>query len=177
MTKGNLKGGKKYKKNKKGSFESHDKQMVYKEKAGEEYALVTNLVGNGNVRIKLPTGSEMNARIPGSFKKKKKFINKGDILLIAVREYEESKSDVIYKYSDGQSRTLQKNNLLPPSFLAFSSIHTSDDIVDKDVVFENEEQENVKTGKPLPMDRSKRMGELDNSIPNEVDSSFNLDEI
>jgi translation initiation factor 1A len=177
MPKSNLKGGKKHKKNKKAGFESHDKNMVYKENKGEEYALVTDLVGNGNVRIKLPNGSIMISRIPGSFKKKKKFINKGNILLIAIREYEEAKSDIIYKYSDGQARILQKNNLLPPSFLSFSSIHQPDDVIDNDIIFTNDEPDNVKTGKPIPIDRSKRMGELDNTIPNEADYQFSLEEI
>ena len=177
MPKSNTKGGKKHKKTKNGMTDSHEKNMIYKEKEEEEYALVTDLVGNGNVRVKLPNGSTMIARIPGSFKKKKKFINKGNILLIAIREYEEAKSDIIYKYSDGQSRTLQKNKLLPASFLAFSTIHQADEVVDNDVIFTNDDTENVKTGKPMPIDRSKRMGELNDSIPNEADYKFNLEEI
>ena len=180
MPKKNIKGGKKHKKTKRNPNDNFEKNMIYKENSLEEYALVTDLVGNGNVRIKLPNGSVMIARIPGSFKKKKIFINRGNILLVSIREYEDSKSDIIYRYSDGQSKVLHKNKQLPSSFMNYNVINQNDDNDDTFIEFkdENEDDEDItKTAKPMPIDRSKRMGELSHDIPNEADYAFDLEEI
>lgn len=176
MPKKNIKGGKKHKKTA-NAREYNEKTMVYKENSNEEYALVMDLVGNGNIRVKLSSGNTMISRIPGSFKKKKIFINKGNILLIALREFEQDKSDIIYKYSDGQSKQLQKNDVLPSWFFNFNTIQQiNNDVNENDVIFKDDDEDvEIKTKKPRPIDRSKRMGEI---TCNDNDSyTFDVEEI
>ena len=69
----NKKGGKKFKRGKKCSSEK--KVMVFKEDENEEYAKVTKFLGNGRIYAILKDKTEKLCIIPGSFKKKKKWIS------------------------------------------------------------------------------------------------------
>jgi translation initiation factor 1A len=104
------KGGKKHKKSKKMLPEK--KIMVYKE-ADEEYAKVVKMLGNGRLYALLGDGTEKLCIIPGKMKKKKMWIKPDDIILITIRSYQESKSDVIYLYPPSQVNILKSNNHLP----------------------------------------------------------------
>ena len=137
MPKKNIKGGKKHKKTA-NAREYNEKTMVYKENSNEEYALVMDLVGNGNIRVKLSSGNTMISRIPGSFKKKKNF----------------------YKQRKHFNTIQQINN----------------DVNENDVIFKDDDEDvEIKTKKPRPIDRSKRMGEI---TCNDNDSyTFDVEEI
>ena len=91
----NKKGGKKFKKKKNIQTKNI---MVFKECIEEQYAKVTKMLGNCNIEAKLLDNTTQFCVIPGSMKKKK-WIKVGDIILIAIREYQHSKADVLFVYS------------------------------------------------------------------------------
>jgi bifunctional DNA-binding transcriptional regulator/antitoxin component of YhaV-PrlF toxin-antitoxin module len=51
-------------------------------------------------------------KIPGAFRKKI-YINKGDFVLVSVREYQKDHVDVITKYSHSEALTLMKQGEIP----------------------------------------------------------------
>ena len=97
MTKGNKQGGKKYKTNKK-SFGDNQKSIVIKEEC-QHYALVTDVLGSGRFRCTLDNGSKVLAILSGKMKSRKVWVNKDDIILTSIRDYEIDKVDIIGKYN------------------------------------------------------------------------------
>lgn len=109
----NKKGGKKHKKRAKYQPKI---TMVFKEDSNERYVKVTKMLGSGNLEAKLPDNTIQFCSIPGSMRKKK-WIKLDDILLVAIREYQPSKADILFVYSASQVEILKKDNLIPKSFL------------------------------------------------------------
>lgn len=110
----NLKGGKKFKKGKK---ENNDNKIIFRETSeGEEYGKVIKLLGNGRLYCKLKDGTEQLCIIPGKMKKKKIWVRMDSIVLIAIRDYQPDKGDIIHVYSPSQIEILKKNNELPINF-------------------------------------------------------------
>jgi len=111
--------GKKTQKNNKNSQNSSTVQkrtLIFKEDM-EEYAQVTKMLGDLRILIILPDKSEVMATIPGSFKKKRCFINIGDVLLVSKRLFQQSKYDVCYKYNKDEIRSLVEYLEIPEFFL------------------------------------------------------------
>jgi len=132
MTQKNTKGGKKHKKNKN---HQPDQELVLKED-GQEYGQVLELCGDKRVRVNCFDGYERQARIRGSFKKKKIFIMKDDMVLISTRGLDDEKYDIIKKYNGKEIRMLQKLDEIP------SDLKLNDHFVEEEVmVRENREYE------------------------------------
>ena len=110
------KGGNKHKRKKASTDQNEKLNMVYKED-GEDYAIVDKMVGGGRCQITLPDKSTKLAIIRGKLRRRKTWISNGDLVLVAIRDFQDDKCDVIHKYTPGQLQILRKKNALPIGFL------------------------------------------------------------
>jgi translation initiation factor 1A len=113
------------------SRESVDDMPVREE--GQMYGRVMRMLGNGRLMAACDDGSERMCRIRGSMRKRE-WVRPGDVVLVAQREYQDSKADVVHKYSDaevGRLRSMGEDIVKP---------QIEGDAVDDDVVtFEAQE--------------------------------------
>ena len=109
MGRGNQTGGKKHKRGKKGGYET--KTLRLKEE-GQEYAQITACKGNCRFDVKCFDGKVRIAILCGTMKKRN-FVNVKDIVLISLRDFQDSKCDIIEKYEDAHVHQLKSGNHIP----------------------------------------------------------------
>jgi translation initiation factor 1A len=117
------KGGKNRKKGK-GDVQEVKRELVFKE-PGEEYAIITKLLGSCNVRVECADKEERDAHIRGAFRKKV-WMRVGDLVLVSLRDYQDNKADVIHVYKPDEMRMLKSYQELPENFGASSAVLTDD---------------------------------------------------
>ncbi|KAJ2091805.1 Translation initiation factor 1A [Coemansia sp. RSA 986] len=110
----NIIGGKNRRRGKNDKDESSKRELIFKEE-GQEYAQVVKMLGNGRLEASCFDGVNRLAQIRGSMRKKI-WINQGDIILVSLREYQDSKGDVIQKYNPEEARLLKQYGELPENF-------------------------------------------------------------
>jgi translation initiation factor 1A len=90
---------------------NNSKNLILKEDQ-ETYGQVTNALGNNRLLVKcFHDGKERVCTIRGSMRKKI-WINKNDIVLISLRDFQDDKADIIYKYDEIDVKKLKKLNEL-----------------------------------------------------------------
>lgn len=82
-----------------------DKKLITKEEL-ETYGQVLNALGNNRMLVKCFDGKERICNIRGSMRKKI-WISKNDIVLVSLREFQDDKADIIYKYDNSEVRKLK----------------------------------------------------------------------
>merc|ERR1712189_49751 len=107
MPKNKGKGGKNRRRGK-NENETEKRELVFKE--GQEYAQVIKMLGNGRLDALCFDGVKRLCHIRGKLRKKV-WINTGDIILLGLRDYQDTKADVILKYTADEARKLKR--LLP----------------------------------------------------------------
>ena len=112
MGRGNKRGGKKHKKNKNETYET---KILRLKEDGQEYAQVTNCKGNCRFDVKCCDGKDRAAILCGAMRKKK-FIGLRDIVLVSLRDFQDSVCDIIDSYDDNQSRKLKEEKHIPELF-------------------------------------------------------------
>ncbi|KAI8803730.1 hypothetical protein BJ742DRAFT_489792 [Cladochytrium replicatum] len=110
MPKNKGKGGKNRKRGK-NENDSEKRELVFKED-GQEYAVVTKMLGNGWVESNCCDGSKRQAHIRGAFRKKV-WITAGDLVLLGLRDFQDEKADVILKYTADEARMLKSYGEIP----------------------------------------------------------------
>jgi len=80
--------------------------------ACSEYAKVLKMLGNGRLDAYCYDGVKRLCHIRGKMRKKV-WVGVGDIILIGLREYQDSKADVMLKYSPDEARNLKLYGELP----------------------------------------------------------------
>lgn len=79
---------------------------------GEEYAVVTKVLGNGRFKVKLNMSErELVARLPGRMKRHKKdsWVELNSVVLVSLRDFQESVVDILQVYNDTEVRRLIKD--------------------------------------------------------------------
>jgi translation initiation factor 1A len=113
--------------------------FIPENKDGQFYAIVNKLLGNRRIRISYidPKKGLMEtlAIIGGGLKRKKQWVKVNNYIVISLRDFEESKCDVIHVYNDSEMNELRKYNYIPKGIL-----NTGEKIDDNDMEF-NEELE------------------------------------
>jgi translation initiation factor 1A len=71
------------------------------------YARVLSMLGNGRMQVACSDGSERLAKIRGNMRKRD-YIRVGDLVLVTLRDFQESKVDVVFKYTLAEIRLLQR---------------------------------------------------------------------
>lgn len=135
----NKKGGKSYKKAKKETNDYRTKPIEYKED-GEEYAIVKKMEGGGRVTLLMPDNTIKLGIIRGNMKRRGSWICTNDLVLVSIREFEDKKCDVIFKYMPTHINILKKKNHLTPTFINLLNNNTSDNLPeDNNIIFDEEE--------------------------------------
>ena len=129
-----------------GRFEKK-RELLFPEE-GQEFAFVQELMGNGRLKAMCGDGKVRVARIRGSMRKSKNktIINRGDIILITRREYEDDKADVIHKYNQEETNKLYIKKELPEVIEKLyqnrdESSYASNNNEENYVIFATEEQD------------------------------------
>lgn len=110
MPKNKGKGGKNRRRGK-NENEDEKRELVFKED-GQEYAQVLKMLGNGRLEAFCFDGVKRLCHIRGKLRKKV-WINQGDIILVGLRDYQDTKADVILKYNPDEARNLKSYGELP----------------------------------------------------------------
>uniref|UniRef100_A0A7S3H4N1 S1-like domain-containing protein n=1 Tax=Spumella elongata TaxID=89044 RepID=A0A7S3H4N1_9STRA len=111
MPKNKGKGGKNFKKGKKGGDGETRRDLIFKED-GQEYAQVLRMLGDGRLALQCYDDVARTGLIRGTMRRRV-WINTGDIVLIGLREFQPDKADVIHKYTTEEARNLQAFGELP----------------------------------------------------------------
>lgn len=106
----NTHGGKKYKKGKKG--DPTQRELITKD-TDQYYARVQKMLGGDRVLAVIETTKQaVMCHVRGSMKRKKQWVNAGDVILISDRDYQPGKYDVIVRYTSDEVRELRKRGQL-----------------------------------------------------------------
>ena len=105
------KGGKSKRKGKNKNDDGEKRELVLKEDE-QEYAQVTKILGNCRVEAYCFDGQTRLCHVRGKFRKKV-WINRDDIILVGLRDYQDDKADVIHKYTTDEARQLKTYGELP----------------------------------------------------------------
>ena len=135
MPKKKGKGGKNRRRGK-NENESEKRELIFKEDE-QEYAQVTKMLGNGRLEAMCFDGVKRLCHIRGKLRKKV-WINQGDIILIGLRDYQDSKADVILKYTPDEARNLKTYGEFPESVRINDTVTFVDNDLDDDIEFGDE---------------------------------------
>lgn len=133
MPKNKGKGGKNRRRGK-NENDADKRELVFKED-GQEYAQVLKMLGNGRLEAMCFDGVKRLCHIRGKLRKKV-WINQGDVVLIGLREYQDTKADVILKYNDDEARNLKAYGEIPESVTITESGAVLGD-ADEEILFNN----------------------------------------
>jgi len=123
----NQKGGKKFKKGKKAS-ESFVKELILKDpKESEEYGRIVRGLGNCRFEVFTLDGKTRIGVVKGKMRKKV-WVNKDDIVLIGLWDFQDDKCSIIHKYADDEVSKLINKNEIPSNF----KISSEDSFNEKD---------------------------------------------
>lgn len=96
-------------KNTNNSNNINSKILIIKEDQ-ETYGQVINALGNNRLMVKcFSDGKDRVCTIRGSMRKKI-WINKNDIVLVSLRDFQDDKADIIHKYDESDVKKLKKMN-------------------------------------------------------------------
>jgi translation initiation factor 1A len=111
------------------------RQIPFKEDL-QDYGLVQNLLGTGRVKVLCLTDNiERLGTIRGKMYKKV-WINKDDLILVSLREYQDDKCDVIFKYTPDECKFLKKHGEIHKDLTTIREVN-EDDLIE----FVNDESE------------------------------------
>ena len=113
----NLRGGKKAKKGSNKNVNAEKNPYIIKKEC-QEYAKVIKSFGGYPPQISLQCldGKERIGIVSGRLRKRV-FCNKGDIVLVNLRDYQDSKCDIIWKYLEKDIYRLLEENEVPYVFI------------------------------------------------------------
>ena len=109
MPKNKGKGGKN---RRRGKNEGEEKRELEFKEDGQEYARVERMLGNGRCEVLCFDGVKRLAHIRGKMRKKV-WVGASDIILVGLRDYQDSKCDVILKYNADEARQLKAYGEIP----------------------------------------------------------------
>ena len=140
----NKKGGKKFKKGKKGGGISTS--MIYKDvKEDQEYARVDSVYGSGRYKLFCFDGQERLGIAAGNIKRMR--ISLKDIVLISKWDFQDSKCSIVFKYDEEQVHKLKSMNEFPANLQLddFEIVNNEDDIFDYSIDnISDDEKEDLK---------------------------------
>lgn len=166
-------GGKKRKMGKK--TQNFERELVFKEEM-QDYAQVLKLMGDCRLEVQCMDGVKRIGHIRGKIKKKV-WIAMGDIVLIALREYEKDKCDIIQKYTEDEVRKLKQMGEIPESIKLPESDKKEKDDGYGDVVFEGEDDEDQGVVVNKRRNNKKDLPSSDSDEDSEEEKNLDIDTI
>ena len=153
------------------------------DKTNEEYAIVIKLLGNCRVSLFTNSGNECIGIIRGSLRKfsKRILIEKGDIVVVSLRDYQNNKVDIVHKFNREQIQSLINEKILAQSIInfynnktKFEKLDNNNNVDDDGLVFDNNENtsDNDKNN-----DSKSNYDIVDSEDSNDSDSKLDIDDI
>eukprot|EP01066_Platyproteum_vivax_P002239 Platyproteum_vivax@DN12738_c0_g1_i1.p1 len=136
MPKNKGKGGKNRRRGK-NENEGLKRDLEYKDE-GQEYAQVLRMLGNGRLEAFCMDGKKRLCHIRGKMRKRV-WVCVGDIILVALRDFQDDKADVILKYTPDEARHLKCHSELPENIKVNETEVGFEGEVEDNIDFENEE--------------------------------------
>ena len=131
----------------------------------QEYAKITKSLGDRKVNLLLTDNTEILGLIPGRFRKKVWMLS-GDIVIIARREFQDTKVDILHKYNNEEVRLLHKKGEIPDFFVDNQSTECDEN---EDWAFDDD-AESINSEKKFPTD-------LSNDESDDDDSNIDFDKL
>lgn len=104
-----------------------------------DYAIVTAVLGNGRMRVMcLGDRKDRLGHIRGTLYKKT-WIAKDDVVLISIRDFQNDRCDILFKYSGDEIRTLIKTGEIDKDYN--SNSNNSDNKDEDDLIFAEDDQQ------------------------------------
>lgn len=132
-------GGNKHKKKKNKTVVEIERELIFKTE-DQEYAQVTKLLGNCRLEAQCFDGKTRLCHIRGTMRKKI-WIVVNDVVLVSLRDYEDNKCDIIYKYTSKEVNKLKYLGEIPDSVKLIEDLEEKDD--DLGIDFEEDEILNI----------------------------------
>ena len=83
-----------------------------KEFKREMFGIADQLMGASKIRVMCADGKSRMGRIPGKLRKRM-WIREGDLLIIRPWEFQDEKSDILYRYTRTQASNLARRGVIP----------------------------------------------------------------
>ena len=112
MTKNTKKSTKQQNRRYRSKLESKRELVQKDDSQGQEYAQIQSKLGDCRFRLTCYDGIERIARLCGSIRKQSR-LDVGNVVLISIRDFDETKADIIHKYTDDEARKLQDLGAIP----------------------------------------------------------------
>ena len=152
MVKNFGKGGSGHKKMKNSSMSTENNKFLNFRQDGEDYALITEMLGGGRCRLILFEDFKLKhltyhlGIIRGNMRKRQiNRIVKEDIVLVSLRDYQEDKVDIINKYTNDEVKSLMDYNEIDNEFTQCNNISFKFKNVDikneHEIIFSKEESD------------------------------------
>lgn len=174
----NVKGGKNYKKGKKGKGKlGRREETPYADSAGLMYAQCMRKLGGDRVEVTCNDDQLRQAIIPGSFYKRV-WINMNDILLVQINEMKTTECFILYKYTPHEAHHLKTQGELRFEVSGLSA--DTNDVIFGDDGLDSSDDENIhdEVEKINKLASSKPEPKKPITIPEpEVEYEFNIDDI
>jgi len=171
MPKNKGKGGKN---RRRGKNESEEKRELILKEPGQEYAQVLRMLGNGRLEGYCFDGKRRLCHIRGKLRKRE-WATVGDIILIGLRSYQDSKADILRVYNSDEARRLKKMKELPND--AKIDMDDNKKVGNEDVPFDFGEQQNEDEVKDKDEDEEGGVGEQPAERFAPMPTYFDYDEI
>ena len=84
-------------------------------KAGEMFGVADQLLGGARINVMCADGKMRLARVPGKFRKRM-WIRVGDLVIVKPWEFQDSKADIVWRYTPTQANYLARKGFLPEAF-------------------------------------------------------------
>ena len=141
MVRNSGKGGSGHKKLKNSVNSESNRELQFKE-YGQDYAIIKDMLGSGRCNaICYSDNSERLCIIRGSMRRRRNcFIRKNDIVLVALRDFQDGKADIIHLYTDDDVRSLTSYEEITHKFVNASTqlqTYTQPEHEESDVLFED----------------------------------------
>ena len=144
-------GGNKHKKKKNHpSTAEIERELIFKVES-QEYAQVTKILGNCRLEVQCFDGKTRLANIRGSMRKKV-WIKMNDVVLVSLREYEDSKCDVIHKYDAKEVNRLKSLDEIPKTVKLSDETDDKEEDIGIDFREEGEDDDEISPKKEINFD-------------------------
>jgi translation initiation factor 1A len=88
-------------------------------KEGELFGIADALVGGSRLEVMCEDGIKRLARIPGKMKRRM-WIREGDLVIVKPWDFQNDKSDVVWRYTKTQAEYLSRKDMIPKQIDVFS---------------------------------------------------------
>ena len=118
--------------------ESRRRELLMRDSDDQVYGVVTAVLGNGRFSVELvgddmpPPRAVMQCRVRGKMRRRE-WVNSGDVVLVARREFDDDKGDIITRYLPHEVAQLKKYGELPDVIHKDGEDDGADDIVFEDI--------------------------------------------